>query len=92
MTKNELVARIAKDAGISRKAADLALKALVGTIQEVLKSAESSVRIPDLGTFKVSQRKARTGVNPRTRQKIQIPAATVPGFTAAKALKNVVKG
>jgi nucleoid DNA-binding protein len=91
MTKAELVARIATDSGMSQKAADKVLKALVAAIHEALKVADTTVRIPDLGTFRVSKRKARTGVNPRTRQKMQIPATVVPAFTAAKALKQAVK-
>jgi nucleoid DNA-binding protein len=91
MTKADLVSKIAKDAGISQKAADMVLKTFVGAIHESLKGPEEQIRIPDLGTFKVSQRKARTGVNPRTREKIEIPAGRAPGFTAAKALKEAVK-
>jgi len=92
MTKSDLVAQIAKDAGISQKAADSVVKVFVTAIQESLKGSEQHIRIPDLGTFKVSHRKARTGVNPRTGQKMDIPATQVPGFTAAKALKASVKG
>lgn len=91
MTKTDLVARMAKDAGISQKAAGLVLKAVVGAIQDSLNTAEGQIRIPELGTFKVSKRSARTGVNPRTGEKIQIPETVVPGFTAAKAFKDCVK-
>jgi DNA-binding protein HU-beta len=92
MTKADLVAKIAEDAGISQKAADLVLKSLVQAIGDSLKSDERQIRIPDLGTFKISKRKARTGVNPRTGEKMEIPASEVPGFTAAKSLKDAVKG
>lgn len=92
MTKTDLVSKIAKEAGITQKAADAVLKIIVDSIHEALKSPEKQIRIPDLGTFKISQRKARTGVNPRTGQKIEIPASQVPGFTAAKALKEAAKG
>jgi len=91
MTKAELVAKIAGEAEISQKAADLALRAIVGSIHDSLKGAEKSIRIPDLGTFRISHRKSRTGVNPRTGEKMEIPAADVPAFTAAKALKDAVK-
>ncbi len=92
MTKSDLVGKLAKDAGITQKAADTVLKVIVQSIHDALKSTEGQIRIPDLGTFKISHRKARTGVNPRTGQKIEIPAAQVPGFTAAKALKEAAKG
>jgi DNA-binding protein HU-beta len=91
MTKAELVARMAELAGISKKAAALALNALVGSIHDALKKKDGKIRIADLGTFKVIKKKARTGVNPQTRQKIKIPAAKAPRFTASRALKEVVK-
>ncbi len=91
MTKADLVSRIAKDAGISQKAADQVLKTFVAAVHDSLKGPEEQIRIPDLGTFKVTERKARTGVNPRTREKIDIPAGRAPGFTSAKALKESAK-
>ncbi|MBI5568345.1 MAG: HU family DNA-binding protein [Desulfomonile tiedjei] len=92
MTKADLVSRMAKDAGISQKAADAALTAIVGAIHQVLKGSEGQVRIADLGTFKTSKRSARIGVNPRSGAKITIPATVVPTFSAAKALKDSAKG
>lgn len=91
MTKSELVGRIAEEAGITKKAAAAALDALIGSIQDSLKKKDGSIRISDFGTFKISQRKARTGVNPQTGKKIKIPATKAPRFTAAKALKEIVK-
>ena len=92
MTKSDLVSRMAKDAGISQKAADAALTAIVGAISKALSGPEGQVRIADLGTFKTSKRSARTGVNPRSGAKITIPATVVPTFSAAKALKDSAKG
>ena len=92
MTKTDLVSRIATDAGISQKAADAALTAIVGAIQDALTGQEGQIRIPDLGTFKTSKRSARTGVNPRSGAKIEIPETVVPSFSAAKALKDSAKG
>jgi DNA-binding protein HU-beta len=92
MTKSELVAKIAREAGISNKAADKALNSFIGAIHDSLKGPERQIRIPDLGTFKVTKRSARTGVNPRTGEKLDIPASEVPGFSASKALKETVKG
>jgi DNA-binding protein HU-beta len=91
MTKAELVSRIAKEAGISKKAASMALEAIVSAVHDALKKKEGAIRISDLGTFKVVQRKARTGVNPQTQKKIKIPATKVPRFTASKALKESAK-
>ncbi len=91
MTKAELIGKIAEEAGITKKAAAAALQAVVGAVQDTLKKKDGTIRITDLGTFKVSQRKARSGVNPQTGKKIKIPAAKVPRFAAAKALKETVK-
>lgn len=91
MTKAELVGKIAEEAGITKKAAAATLQALIGAVQDALKKKDGKIRIADLGTFKVSQRKARSGVNPQTQKKMKIPAMKVPRFVAAKALKEIVK-
>ncbi|HTY22065.1 MAG TPA: HU family DNA-binding protein [Desulfomonilaceae bacterium] len=91
MTKAELVNRMAEEAGVTKKAASAALNALVGAIHDSLKKKEGKIRIAELGTFKVIKKKARTGVNPQTKQKIKIPAAKVPRFSASRALKEAVK-
>ncbi|MEW6351404.1 MAG: HU family DNA-binding protein [Thermodesulfobacteriota bacterium] len=92
MTKAELVGRIAEVAGITKKAAELALNSFVKAIHTSLSKDERKIRVADLGTFKVIERKARKGVNPQTRKKITIPASKVPRFSAAGALKAAVKG
>ena len=91
MTKDELVSRMAKEAGITQTAARDALEAIVGAVHESLKKGKKSIRIQDLGTFRVVQRKARAGINPQTQQKIKIPAMKVPRFSPAKALKETAK-
>jgi|SRR5271157_700736 DNA-binding protein HU-beta len=91
MTRADLVKKMAEEAGITKKAAASALTSLVGAIHDSLKKKEGKIRIADLGTFKVIKKKARTGVNPQTRQKIKIAAAKVPRFSASKALKDAVK-
>jgi len=91
MTKAELVAHMAEEAGVTKKAAALALNAIVTAIHETLKKKDGKIRIADLGTFRVIKKKARMGVNPQTRQKIKIPAAKVPRFTASRALKDAAK-
>jgi DNA-binding protein HU-beta len=91
MTKAELVSHVAKKSNITKKAADAALASLVEAIQKTLKKG-GEVRISSLGTFRVVQRKARAGVNPRTGAKMRIPATRAAGFRAAKALKDAVTG
>lgn len=90
MTKADLVAQIAEEADISKKAAATALESVVSAIHEALSKGQK-IRIADLGSFSVIKRKARKGVNPRTGAPIEIPASKAPKFTAAKALKEAVK-
>ena len=90
MTKAELVAKLAEEGDVTKKAAAAILDGLVKTLHESLKAGEK-IRIDGLGTFVVVDRKARTGVNPQTRAKIKIPATKAPAFRAAKALKDAVK-
>jgi len=91
MTKAELVNKMAEEAGITKKAAASALNAFIGSVHESLKKKTGRIRVADLGTFYVSKRNARTGVNPQTRKKIKIPAMTVPRFSASKALREAAK-
>ncbi|MEW6349846.1 MAG: HU family DNA-binding protein [Thermodesulfobacteriota bacterium] len=90
MTKADLVSHVAEEAGISKKAAASALDSVVTAIHEVLKKGDK-IRIADLGSFSVVERKARQGVNPRTGKPIKIAATKAPKFSAAKALKDSVK-
>lgn len=90
MTKADLVTRISEEAGISKKAAAVAVDSLVAAIHDTLKDGDK-IRLTDLGSFSVVQRQARQGVNPRTGKPIKIPATNAPKFTAAKALRDIVK-
>lgn len=90
MTKAELVAQVSKQTDLSQKKIEAVLKSIIGAIHDSLKK-EGEIRIDGLGTFKVTERKARTGVNPQTKQKMQIPATKAPTFRPAKALKDTVK-
>ena len=90
MTKAELVAKLAEEGNVAKKAAAAILDGLVKTLQESLKAGEK-IRIDGLGTFAVVDRKAREGVNPRTGAKLKIPETKAPAFRAAKALKEAVK-
>ena len=89
MNKTELVAAIAKNAELTKKDAEAALTAFTETVAAELKKGEK-VQLVGFGTFKVSERAARTGINPSTKQQIQIPAKKVPTFTAGSELKAAV--
>jgi DNA-binding protein HU-beta len=91
MNKTELVEAIAKQAGLSKKASDDAVKAFVETVTKELKKGEK-VTLIGFGTFEVSKRSARKGRNPQTGAEIKIKASKAPKFKAGKALKDAVNG
>ncbi len=90
MTKAELVASMAKDAGISKAAAAKALDSVVDGITKTLKKKDGKVTLVGFGTFAKVRRKARTGVNPATGVKIKIKARNAVTFKPGKALKNAI--
>ena len=91
MTKQDLVAAVAAGAGVSKRVAGDALEAVLDSITKELKKGKN-VTITGFGTFRISKRAARTGVNPRNpSQKIKIPAMNVPAFKAGKSLKDAVR-
>lgn len=89
MNKNELIAGIAKKAGLSKTDAGKALDAFVEVVTTTLKKG-GDIRLVGFGTFKVRKRAASEGRNPRTNQKIKIPASKLPKFTAGKGLKEAI--
>ncbi len=91
MTKLQLTEHIAKQAGISKKAAVKVLDVFVGAIREALQGKDKRMRVASLGTFRVIETMARTGVNPRTLKKMTIPAMALPRFTPSIALKEAVR-
>ena len=91
MTKQEFVDKIASKADLSRRDAAKAVDAVLETITESLKSGQE-VAFTGFGKFSTQRRAARQGVNPRNpSQKVQIPAATVPRFSAGSQLKQAVR-
>jgi DNA-binding protein HU-beta len=91
LTKSELVDQVADRAGMSKQDAGRAVEAVLDTIEDALRRG-SEVSVSGFGKFHVSDRGARTGVNPRTGERIQIAASRVPRFTAGSGLKSAVKG
>jgi DNA-binding protein HU-beta len=90
MTKDELVAKIADDAAISKSEAAAALAAVTSGITEALVSG-GGLTLTGFGAFSITQRAARTGRNPRTGEALQIAASRGVKFKAGKALKDAVK-
>ncbi len=89
MTKADLVDAVAKQTNMSKSQADAAVNAVLDGISKGLKK-EKEVRLVGFGTFEVRNRKARTGRNPQTGDKIKIKASKTVGFKAGKALKDTV--
>lgn len=89
MNKSELIAKIAEKSGLNQKDAGKALDGLTQAISDALANGEN-VTLVGFGTFKVTQRQAKTGRNPQTGEAIQIPAKKAPIFKAGKALKDAV--
>ena len=90
MTKVELIAAVAANAGLTKKDADKAVSATLDVITEALQKGEK-VSLVGFGTFEVRERKERQGRNPQTREPMTIPASKLPAFSAGKALKDAVK-
>ena len=88
--KNQLAQKLAEKMAVSKKQAGEWIDAFTDEITKVLRTGEK-VNITGFGIFKVSDRKAREGINPRTGEKIHIAASKKPKFTAGKLLKEAVK-
>jgi DNA-binding protein HU-beta len=91
VNKSELIEVAAKEAGISKAAAEKALSSMIGAVVKAVSKGDS-VTLVGFGTFKSAKRAARTGVNPKTGEKLKIAATTVPRFTAGAAFKSAVAG
>ena len=90
MNKTELINAVAAKAEISKKDAEKALTAVLGSIEDAIKAGDK-VQLIGFGTFEVKERAARTGHNPKTGESIEIAAAKVPSFKAGAALKTAIK-
>ena len=89
MNKNDLVTVVASAAGLSKADAAKAVDGIFAAVTDALKKGDE-VRLVGFGTFAVAERAASEGRNPRTGQKITIPASKRPKFKAGKGLKDAV--
>lgn len=89
MNKSELIDAMAAGAGISKAAAKLALEAFIDSVTKTLKSG-GRVSLVGFGSFSVSERSAREGVNPQTKEKIKIAARKVAKFKPGAELAAAV--
>lgn len=89
MNKDDLITEIATTAGITKKEAEATLNAMMESITKALNKGESTTLV-GFGTFSVSRRSAREGLNPQTKEKIKIPAKNVVKFKAGKTLSSAI--
>jgi DNA-binding protein HU-beta len=89
MNKQDLIAKVAADAGMNKTEATSAVQTMIDAIADSLKSGQD-VKIAGFGNFQVAERAASTGRNPRTGEPVEIKAAKLPKFKAGKALKDMV--
>lgn len=89
MNKTELVAAMAEKSELSKKDTESALKAFVEVVTDELAKGEK-VQLVGFGTFEVSERAAREGINPLTKKPMSIPASKAPKFKAGRGLKDAV--
>ena len=89
MNKTELIDKIAAGAGISKADSKKALDATVNALKEAL-IAGDKIQLVGFGTFSVNERPAREGINPATKEKIQIAAKKVAKFKAGAKLADAL--
>lgn len=90
MNKSELIEKIAAGAGLSKADAKKALEACVNTLKKALVAGDK-VQLIGFGTFSVTERPAREGINPATKQKIKIAAKKVAKFKAGAELSDAIQ-
>jgi len=89
ISKSDIISSVAQSTGLTKADAGKAVDAVLATISDALKQGQT-VNLIGFGAFSVKARAARTGLNPRTKETIEIPASNVPAFKAGKALKDAV--
>ena len=89
MNKTELIAAVAEKAGLTKKDVEKVLNSFINVVSNEMAN-KGKVQLVGFGTFETRQRAARKGLNPQTKEEIEIPACTVPAFKAGKALKDKV--
>ncbi len=89
MNKSNLIENVVAATGIKKKDAEIAVNSVFASLQSALSEGDK-VQIAGFGTFKVKERKERTGKNPRTGETLVVPASKVPAFVPAKCFKDSV--
>lgn len=90
MNKSEFIAAIAAKADLKKSDAEAFYNSFVDVVVETLQSGDK-IQLIGFGNFEVKERAAKEGINPSTREKIQIAACKAPSFKAGKAFKELIK-
>ena len=90
MNKTELINAIAENAGLNKAEAKKALEATLNAISDALKEGDK-VALVGFGTFSISERPSRTGINPRTKEQITIEAKKIAKFKAGAELTEAIQ-
>lgn len=90
MKKQDFIKVVATKSGLSQDAVTKALTSMIEVITSELQKG-GEVNITGFGAWKVSERAARNGVNPKTKEKMTIPATKTPVFRSGKTLKEAIK-
>lgn len=91
MNKTELIAKVSEETAFSKKDVARVLSAITGIVENKLKEGDK-VSIAGFGAFWCSNRPSRSGINPATKERIQLPAVSIPRFKAGKQLKENIRG
>ena len=89
MNKTELVASVAEKSGLTKKDSEKAVNAVLAAVTESLEKGEK-VQLVGFGTFEVKEVAAKTGINPQTKEPVQIPACKKPVMKFGKAYKDII--
>ncbi|MCD6257579.1 HU family DNA-binding protein [Candidatus Aerophobetes bacterium] len=89
MNKAELIEEVSNRTGVTKKNVGNVINAVIKVVSDALKNG-NRVTLVDFGSFQVIEKKARRGVNPQTKESIQIPAKKVPKFVAGKGLREAI--
>ena len=89
MNKRELISLMAEKSNLNKAIAEKALNALIEAIQDTVSNGED-IQLVGFGTFGIKERAARVCMNPKTKEKINVPATKVPSFKAGKDFKEKI--
>jgi integration host factor subunit beta len=89
MTKAELIEKVLTAASLNRKEAEAAVETIFGSIIQSLRDGEK-IELRGFGSFRLRSRGARVGRNPKTGEKVQVPAKRIPYFKPGKELKELI--